>query len=102
MNMRGIIGVSTAASLAALLSGGAAQAAMSPDIHHQAAGVQRVDCAVGFHIGPAGACILGDEEHRDHDKVIERRATNEGCETKTVRRSDDMGDSETHTKTDCD
>lgn len=100
MNMRWIIGSAAVAAIAALTSGGAAQAAMSPAVHYDTSSVQRVDCAVGFHLGPAGACIIGNDEH--HDRVIERRATDEGCETKTVHRSNGMGDSETHTRTNCD
>lgn len=100
MNMQRIIGSTAALAIGALMSTGGAQAAMSPAIHNDTSIVQRVDCAVGFHIGPAGACIIGTEER--HEKVIERRATDDGCETKTVHRSDGMGNSETRTKSNCD
>ena len=100
MNIRWITGSAATVAIGVLASGGGAQAAMSPTVHYDTSSVQRVDCAVGFHLGPAGACILGTEEH--HERVIERRATDEGCQTKTVHRSDDMGHSETHSRTDCD
>jgi hypothetical protein len=90
---------SAAVAIATLLSFTPAQAAMSPALHTEDASVQRVDCAVGFHIGPAGACVIGTEER--HDTVIERRAADEGCRTKSVTRSDDTG-TETRTKTNCD
>ena len=101
MNMHWITGSAAAFAIAAFMSGGAAQAAMSPALHNDASMVHRVDCAIGLHIGPAGGCILGTDEHH-HEKVIERRATDDGCQTKTVHRSDGMGNSETHTKTNCD
>jgi hypothetical protein len=83
-------------TVATLLSFSPVQAAMSPAIHNGDASVQRVDCAVGFHLGPAGACIIGTEDR----PVVERRAADEGCETKSVTRSDDTG-SVTKTKTNC-
>jgi hypothetical protein len=100
MNMHWITGSAAAFAIGVLMSSGGAQAAMSPAVHYDTSNVQRVDCAVGFHLGPAGACIIGTEEH--HEKVIERRATDDGCETKTVHRSDGMGNSETRSKTNCD
>jgi hypothetical protein len=100
MNMHWITGSAAALAIAALTSASPVQAAMSPVVHNDTSIVQRVDCAIGFHVGPAGGCIIGTEEH--HDRVIERRATDEGCETKSVHRSDDMGNSETRTKTNCD
>jgi len=80
------------------------QAAMRPTIHYAADNVQRVDCAVGAHIGPLGTCIFGAPD-RDDRPVIEHRsvdAPREGCRTKTVRRTDEMGNSETRSRTDCD
>ena len=100
MNIHWITGSAAAVAIAVLTFGGAAQAGMSPAVHYDTSGVQRVDCAVGFHLGPAGACILGTEEPRE--RVIERRATDDGCQTRTVHRSDDMGNSETRSRTDCD
>jgi hypothetical protein len=83
-------------AIATLLSFAPAQAAMSPTLRTGDASVQRVDCAVGFHIGPAGACIIGTDDHA----VVEHRATDEGCETKSVTRTDDTG-TVTKTKTNC-
>lgn len=60
--------------------------------------VQQVDCAVGLHIGPAGGCILGNDEPR-HEGVEHR--DDGGCDTKSVRKEDSMGNSETKTKTNC-
>ena len=101
MNIHSITGSAAALAIAAFMSGGVEQAAMSPALHNHTSLMTRVDCAIGLHIGPAGGCILGTEEHH-HDKVIERRATDDDCRTKTVRRTDDMGNSETHTRTNCD
>ena len=101
MNRYGITGSAAALAIVAFVSCGAAQAAMSPVVHNDTSIVQRVDCAVGFHLGPAGACIIGTDSP-PREKLIERRATDDGCETKSVHRSDGMGNSETHTKTDCD
>ena len=84
-------------AVATLLSLSPVQAAMSPSIQNGDASVQRVDCAVGFHLGPAGACIIGTDDR----PVVEHRATDEGCQTKSVTRSDDTG-SVTKTKTNCD
>jgi len=100
MNIKSISCAAAMSAIGVLFAGGA-QAAMSPALQFRALNVQHVDCAVGFHIGPAGACIVGTDEER-HDTVIEKRATDEGCKTKSVTRSDDMGNSETRTKTNCD
>lgn len=101
MKLRIVVQIAAASAFAALLSGTGAEAAMSPVTHFSDASVQHVDCAVGFHIGPAGACIIGaPEEH--HDVVMEHRGATEGCQTKSVQRSDDMGNSETRTRTNCD
>jgi len=101
MNMHWMTSSAAAVAIAALMSGGAAQAAMSPALHNDASMVQRVDCAIGLHIGPAGGCILGTEDHH-HEKVIEHHDPDEGCHTKTVKRSDGMGNSETKTRSNCD
>jgi hypothetical protein len=91
-----------ALTVAALLSTGGAQAGMTPVAPGGAADFQLADCAVGFHIGPAGACIIGTPDHVEHDRVIERRSADEGCATKTVKRTDGEGNSETRTATNCD
>jgi hypothetical protein len=78
------------------------QAAMAPMAPHAAPNVQKVDCAVGMRLGPLGGCVLGtDDDHRD--KVIEHRSADDrdGCTTKTIKKTDDMGNSETRSKTNC-
>ena len=92
-----------AATLAALLSVGPTKAAMYPALQYGSPTIQHVDCAVGMHVGPLGTCILGGEDRAEHpDRVIiERRAVDEGCQSKTVHKEDGMGDSETKTKTNC-
>ena len=105
----GSLAVMTAAG-ALLISAAGAQAAMAPTTQPASSMIQKADCAAGFHIGPVGACV-GDEapprrdviiEHHDAPRVIERRATDEDCRTKTVKRTNGMGDSMTKTKTRCD
>jgi hypothetical protein len=92
-----------AGAAASLLLAGPAGAAMSPALSVGAPVVQHVDCAVGFHIGPLGTCVIGaPDEPPPPPAVIERRGAAEGCETKSVRRSDTEGNTETHTRTDCD
>jgi hypothetical protein len=90
-----------AATVAMFLNIAPASAAMSPVIPHGVPDVQQADCAVGFQLGPAGACILGTPDHVEHDRVIENRSSDEGCETKSVKRTDASGNSETHTATNC-
>ena len=94
------IAASAAAMTLAALLGAPAQAGMTPATRFEAPLVQPVDCAVGFHLGPAGACIIGTPEP-EHRVIEERRATDEGCETRSVHRTDDMGNSETRTRTNC-
>jgi hypothetical protein len=103
----------TGASLAALFGAGAlfatvaaSQAAMSPIPLHATSSVQKVDCAVGAHIGPLGGCIIGNDdapgpviEHRSADAPDSRDEN--GCKTKTVKRTDGMGNSETKSKSNC-
>ncbi len=73
---------------------------MMPSSQQGTPAVQHVDCDVGFHLGPLGSCIIGTEER--HDRVIdEHRAADEGCETKSVKRTDSDGNTETRTKTNC-
>jgi hypothetical protein len=72
----------------------------TPFVHH-------VDCAVGAHLGPLGACVLGtdDTPAPAPPTIVEHRAADvplrEGCQTKSVTHTDGMGDSETKTKTNC-
>jgi hypothetical protein len=95
-----ITSCAAAAVMAAFISASPAQAAMAPITHYGAPGVQHVDCDVGFRLGPLGTCVIGTEER--HDRVIEEhRAADEGCETKSVNRTDAAGNSETRTKTNC-
>ena len=101
MNMHWITSSAAAVAFAAFMTAGGAQAAMSPAVHFGTSNVQHVDCAAGLHIGPVGGCILGTDEHHDNDRVTEHRAADEGCQTKSVQRTDGTGNSETHTKTNC-
>jgi hypothetical protein len=90
-----------ALAVAAFLSLGGAQAAMLPVVPDAAPNVIKADCAVGFHLGPAGACIIGTPDHVEHDRVIERRSADEGCETRQVKRTDPDGNTETRTSSNC-
>jgi hypothetical protein len=111
----------TGVALAALLGAGAlfttvgaSQAAMAPMPLQATAAVHHVDCAVGAHIGPLGGCILGTDdtpppviEHRSADvppgtqeKTVRHDAN--GCTTKTVKENDGMGNSESHSASNCD
>jgi hypothetical protein len=104
-------GCAAAAAIAAFMSIGSTQAAMFPTIHDGAPNIHHVDCAVGFHVGPVGTCVLGVDRppppRDDAPVVIEHRAVDEsvpvdgGCETKSVNRTDSAGNSETRTKTNC-
>jgi hypothetical protein len=109
MILRHLIGGSAAAIVGAgtiLASVVSAQAAMLPVPHYAAPSVHQIDCAVGAHIGPLGACVIGNDD--PPPVVVERRAVDapppnagDGCATKSVTRTDDMGNSETKTKTNC-
>ena len=102
----------TGVSLAALLGAGTlfvavtgAQAGMSPIPLRTTSSVQVVDCAVGAHVGPLGGCILGTDdrppvvvEHRSADAPVRDEP---GCTTKSIQRTDDAGNTETKTKTNC-
>ena len=58
------------AASAMLATATIAQAAVAPapGSLYSTSDIQTVDCAVGAHIGPLGACIGGDDRdhHRDH------------------------------------
>ena len=110
MSILKIAGCAASAALASLISIGSTQAAMAPVAHPGNPSIHNVDCAVGFHIGPAGACILGSDNDRpppppavvvDPPPVIVEH-NDGGCETKSVNRTDAVGNSETKTKTNCD
>jgi hypothetical protein len=120
--------VGAGAILAPLAS---AQASMLSAPHYATPYVQHIDCAVGAHVGPLGGCILGDNpppvvierrvddnpppvviERRVDDNtapvVIERRAADapvapdaDGCASKSITKTDGMGNTETKTKTNC-
>ena len=111
MSVYKITGCAAAAAIAALMSVGPAQASMYPAAHYGAPNVHAVDCAVGFHLGPLGTCVIGVDNPppppavvvNPPPAVVEHRSADEGgCETKSVKRTDTMGNSETHTKTNCD
>jgi len=109
MSSRQLIGGFTAALLGAgaiLASAGATQATMLPASRFATPYVQSVDCAIGAHIGPLGACIIGHDDNPP--VVVEHRVITapdpqggDGCSTKSVTRTDGNGDSETHTQTNC-
>jgi hypothetical protein len=104
MVVQKIAACGAAAAIAAFLSAGSAQAAMSPVVHYGVPQVQLADCAVGFHVGPLGTCVIGTDEPRDAPPppVVEHRSVDEGgCETRSVNRTDSEGNSETRTKTNC-
>ncbi len=61
--------------------------------------IQHVDCAVGFHLGPLGTCVIGTDD--PGPAVVERHDDNVGCETKSVTKQDAAGNSMTKTKTNC-
>jgi hypothetical protein len=99
-----IAGCAAAAAIAAFISVGSTRAAMSPVVPHAVPNVHHVDCAVGFHLGPAGACIVGtDDAARPHERraTDEDRPVDEGCKTKSVQRTDSEGNTETKTKSNC-
>jgi hypothetical protein len=105
MSSRHITGISLAALFGAgaiLISASAAEAAMSPPATDAASSIHRVDCAVGAHLGPLGACVFGEPDH-DNGVVIERRSADEPrCRTKTVEETDGMGNTVRRSKTVCD
>jgi hypothetical protein len=106
-----IAGCGASAALASLISIGSTQAAMAPAVNTGSPKVHFVDCAVGFHIGPAGACILGVDNDPpppppravvvDPPPVVVEHSEG-GCVTKSVNRTDAEGNSETKTKSNCD
>jgi hypothetical protein len=102
MSLRKFVGCSAAAVVAAgamFASILPTQATMYPNARYAMPYIQHVDCAAGFHVGPVGTCIIGTDEPR-HEGV-EHRDDQGGCETKTIKKEDSMGNSETKTKTNC-
>jgi len=109
MSLRQLIGCSAAALVGAgamLASVASTQASMIQVSRHATPLVQHVDCAIGAHIGPLGACIIGNNDNPP--VVVERPVVdapapqaNDGCSTKSVTRTNGNGDSETHTSTNC-
>jgi hypothetical protein len=80
--------------------------------------IQTVGCAVGAHIGPLGACVIGTEDPQP--VVVEQRAADvplppvrdesttrtmtqdsNGCATKTIEKNDGMGNSAAKTQSNC-
>jgi len=90
---------------------------MAPAVNAGGSNLHYVDCAVGFHIGPAGACIIGVDKGPPPPPpgvvvapppppavvVAPPRvvvAPNDGgCVTKTVKRTNGEGDTATKTTT---
>lgn len=111
-----LLGGSTAAIIAAgalMASAASTQAAMLPSPIAAPSYIQHVDCAVGAHIGPLGACILGTDNPptvvtTPAPVIVEQRAADvpvtpnpDGCSTKSVNKTDGMGNSVTKTQTNC-
>jgi hypothetical protein len=97
-------GCAAAAAIAAFMSIGSPQAAMSLTTHFVTPNVHHVDCAVGLHIGPLGTCVVGIDNPPpppDRPVVVEHRGADDGCQTKSVNRTDSEGNSETKTMTNC-
>jgi hypothetical protein len=105
MFVQKITSCAAAAAIAAFMSVGGVQAAMSPAVHYGTPNVHHVDCAVGFHLGPLGTCVIGTDDGPPPPdappRVIEHRSVDEGCQTKSINRTDSDGNSETKTKTNC-
>ena len=79
------------------------QASMYPIARAAKPYIQHVDCAVGFHLGPVGTCVVGAPDAPPPPPVVVDRAAppDQGCETKSITRRDSEGNSETRTKTNC-
>jgi hypothetical protein len=81
------------------------QAAMLPMFTYLTNNVRHVNCAVGAHIGPLGACILGTPDRPSDGAVIIEHppvdAPREGCTTKSVTKTDETGNSVSRSRTDC-
>jgi hypothetical protein len=108
MSLHQLIGCSAAALVGAgamLASATTTQATTLRVSHYATPYVHHVDCAVGAHIGPLGACIIGNDDNPP--VVVEHRGVDpspqgaDGCSTKSVTKSDGMGNTETRTKSNC-
>ena len=53
---------------------------------------------VVIHRDAPAAVVVPSESHT----TVEHRSSSDGCESKTVHKENDMGDSKTMTKTNCD
>jgi hypothetical protein len=108
MSIVKIAGYGAFAAMASLISIGSTQAAMAPALPGLSSNIQHVDCAVGLHLGPAGVCIVGvDNDPPPRAIVVDPQPVvvdhnDQGCETKSVTRTNSDGASETRTKSNCD
>jgi hypothetical protein len=98
-----------------LASVASAQAIMLPARTAGTSSIVHVDCAIGAHIGPIGGCIIGNDNPPPQPVVVEHRAADvpivdapppadapaAGCASKSVTRTDGVGNSETKTATNC-
>jgi len=98
-----------------LASAASAQATMLPARTAETTSIVHVDCAIGAHVGPVGGCILGTDNPPPQPVIVERRAADvpvveatppadapaSGCASKSVTRTDSMGNSETKSATNC-
>jgi hypothetical protein len=117
MLSRNLVGISAVALFAGTIFAYAAPLS-APATQPVDSYIHHVDCAVGAHLGPLGACIIGtDDPPPAAPVVIEQRAADvpapdvttqktttldaNGCQTKSVTQSDSVGNSETKTKTNC-
>ena len=111
MNVPKFVICGAGAAVASLLTLGAAEAAMStPAQVGVKAPIERVDCAVGFHIGPLGTCVIGVENAAPPPAavvvdpppaVVENPGPAGGCETQSVKKENAQGESVTHSRTNC-
>jgi hypothetical protein len=100
MTLQKLAGCSAIVAISAMFASVApTQATMYHTTDFSTPYVQRVDCAVGFHLGPVGTCVVGADEPRA--AVVEHRDDNAGCEKKTITKQDSDGNSMTKTKTNC-
>jgi hypothetical protein len=97
-----ITGCVAAAAIASFISISATRAAISPVVHQTGPIYKNIDCAVGFHIGAAGACIIGTDDGPavpPPAAVVDAPSTD--CQTETVNKTDSAGNSVTKTRTNC-